>query len=94
MLIEAEKLCVTPHKDHKSSYLTGILISENSIDDNIKQYVKKFKFAKAYKFYWFGWCDIRLILIDLKIMKLQLTKPVSLLKRCIKNTLIKIKGFL
>ncbi|KGO14251.1 hypothetical protein [Clostridium botulinum] len=81
MLIEAEKLCVTPHKDHKSSYLTGILISENSIDDNIKQYVKKFKFAKAYKFYWFGWCDIRLILIDLKNNEVTTNKAGKFVKK-------------
>lgn len=81
MLIEGEKLCVTPHKDHKSSYLTGILISENSIKDNIKKYVKKFKFAKAYRFYWFGWCDIRLILIDLKNQEVITNKAGKFVKK-------------
>lgn len=81
MLIEAEKKCVTPHKDHKSSYLTGILISENPIDDDIKKYVKKFKFAKAYKFYWFGWCDIRLVLIDLKNKEVITNKAGKFVKK-------------
>ncbi|GAA0739431.1 hypothetical protein [Clostridium oceanicum] len=65
MLVKAEDEYVVPHKDHKSSYITGIIVSKTPVDEKMKNYVKKFKFAKAYKFYWYGWCDIRLVLVDL-----------------------------
>lgn len=56
---------VKPHKEHKSTNITGVLVSESAINNDIKQYIKKFKYSKYYKFYFRGWSDVRLIAVDL-----------------------------
>lgn len=55
---------VEPGRDHMSTYITGIIIS-NNISDEVRNEVEKFSYSKAYSFYLKGWCDVRLICIDL-----------------------------
>jgi hypothetical protein len=56
--------CIEPGKDHMSTYVTGAIIC-NSIDDNAKKIIEKYSYSKAYSFYLKGWCDVRLLCIDL-----------------------------
>ncbi|MBZ9686245.1 hypothetical protein G9F72_007870 [Clostridium estertheticum] len=56
---------VKPHREHKSSTFTGVIICNASIDKNTENFIKKFKFTKPYKLYFHGWSDIRLLLVDL-----------------------------
>ena len=56
--------CIKPGKDHMSTYVTGVIIG-NSINDNVLQMVKQYSYSRAYSFYLKGWCDVRLICIDL-----------------------------
>ncbi len=56
--------CITPGKDHMSTYVTGVIIG-NSINDNVKKIVEKYSYSKAYSFYFRGWCDIRLVCVGL-----------------------------
>lgn len=55
---------IDPGKDHMSTYVTGIIIS-NNIDDYVKKTIEKYSYSKAYSFYLRGWCDVRLICIGL-----------------------------
>ncbi|NEZ47534.1 hypothetical protein FDF74_10055 [Clostridium niameyense] len=81
MLIKAESKYVSPHKDHKSSYITGIILSNTPVNFKIKKFIKKFKYCKAYKFYWYGWCDIRLILVDLTNEEIITNKAAKVVKK-------------
>ena len=56
---------VKPHREHKSSTITGVIVCNTSIDKSTENFIKKFKFTKPYKLYFHGWSDIRLLLVDL-----------------------------
>lgn len=56
---------VKPHREHRNSYITGIMISEDRVNKETSDFIKKFKYSKIYKFYLHGWCEARLILTDL-----------------------------
>jgi len=56
---------VKPHREHKSSTITGVIVCDTSVDKNTEDFIKKFKFTKPYKLYFHGWSDIRLLLVDL-----------------------------
>ena len=56
---------VKPHREHKSSTITGIIVCNTSIDKSTENFIRKFKFNKPYKLYFHGWSDIRLLLVDL-----------------------------
>lgn len=55
---------IKPGKDHMSTYVTGVIIS-NSISGDAKEAVEKYSYSRAYCFYLKGWCDVRLILVGL-----------------------------
>lgn len=56
---------VTPHEDHMTTIINGILISEDEIKENLKKNIKKFNFNRSFAFGFKGWTYIRLIAIDL-----------------------------
>lgn len=56
---------VRPHREHKSSTITGVIVCDTSIDKSTENFIKKFKFNKPYKLYFHGWSEIRLLLVDL-----------------------------
>ncbi|HYE83403.1 MAG TPA: hypothetical protein VEG39_14700 [Clostridia bacterium] len=55
---------IEPGRDHMSTYVTGVIISSN-INDSVKKIVERYSYSKVYSFYLKGWCDVRLICIDL-----------------------------
>lgn len=55
---------VSPGKDHMSTYITGVIVT-NNIEENGRRVVKNYKHNKAFKFYLHGWCDVRYICVDL-----------------------------
>jgi len=55
---------IEPGKDHMSTYVTGVIISD-SINDNAKKAVEKYSYSRVYSFYLKGWCDVRLIYVGL-----------------------------
>lgn len=57
---------VKPHRDHKSSTITGVIVCDTPIDKNTENFINKFKYTKPYKLYFHGWSDIRLLLVDLR----------------------------
>ncbi|MFA6940783.1 MAG: hypothetical protein WCQ54_07335 [Clostridiaceae bacterium] len=79
---------VNPNRDHKSTTITGIVVSENSASDEIIKTISKFKFTKAYLFYLHGWSDIRLILIDLQNSSIITNKEGAKVKKVYQNTLL------
>lgn len=57
---------VDPHNEHMSSTITGVLVVDSLNDKDLIKKVKKFKYQKSFLFGLKGWCDIRLILVDLE----------------------------
>ncbi|MCX7884296.1 MAG: hypothetical protein N2448_04620 [Caloramator sp.] len=56
---------VKPHSEHMCTYLTGVMVSKESLTDECVKEIKKFKYSKSFKFMLHGWCDVRLIAADL-----------------------------
>ena len=59
-----------PSVDTMSTILNGVLISASGFSEEAISYAKKFKFSKSFLLGIKGWCDIRLIIVDLKEEKL------------------------
>lgn len=55
-----------PVKDHMYSYVTGIFICEDGISRETAACVKKSRFHRDYMLSIRGYCDLRLMVIDLK----------------------------
>ena len=64
----------TPSVDIMSTIINGVLVSTSGFSEEAVSFVKKFKFSKSFLLGIKGWCDIRLILIDLKGQKLYSNK--------------------
>jgi len=61
---------VNPSIETMSTILNGVLISASGFSEEAVSFTKKFKFSKSFLLGIKGWCDIRLILVDLKEEKL------------------------
>lgn len=66
---------VQPKRGHMCTYITGVLVTECPIDEDIKQFVQKFKYNKSYFFSLHGWSEIRLLVINPDIEKIITNKP-------------------
>jgi len=64
----------TPSVDIMSTIINGVLISASGFSEEAVIFAKKFKFSKSFLLCIKGWCDIRLILVDLKGEKLYSNK--------------------
>ena len=56
---------IEPNEHHKKTVLTCVVIAEKGIENNAIDYVRKFKFEQSYRFYFHGWSEIRIVLVDL-----------------------------
>ncbi len=56
---------VNPHPNHMKTFLTGVFITREKVSPELVRFVEKFKYSKAFKFYLYGWCDLRLVILDL-----------------------------
>ncbi|KUK38934.1 MAG: Uncharacterized protein XD68_1510 [Synergistales bacterium 54_24] len=54
-----------PNEEHMCTIVTGAAISENPIEEGVKQFVKKFKHVKYHAFGLRGWQEVRLLAVDL-----------------------------
>ncbi len=54
-----------PAKNHMYSDITVVVISSSAISDNVRAWIRRYRFARNYLFTIRGWCDARLIAIDL-----------------------------
>lgn len=56
---------VKPNNEHMYTYVTMVFICNNINNDNLIKEIKKKKFHKSYKFSFNGWCDLRIVAVDL-----------------------------
>ena len=53
-----------PPKNHMYTYLTVVLITDKKINDDVKRFVKKYKFERTYKWNLRGYMQTRLVLVS------------------------------
>lgn len=56
---------VDPHKEHMSTVITGVIVVDNSLEDDLKKMVEKFSFSRSFAFGFKGWVYIRFLVVDL-----------------------------
>ena len=56
---------IDPHRNHKQSYITIIKISKSPFNEKEIKKIQDFSFSKSFLLGFRGWCDIRLIAVDL-----------------------------
>jgi hypothetical protein len=70
-IVKAEKRFVDKNKvDIMSTIINGVLVSASGFSEEATRFGEKFNFSKSFLLGIKGWCDIRLILVDLKEEKL------------------------
>lgn len=84
----ATEKIVNHSRDHKCSTITGVIISQNQVKENILKTITKFKFTKPYLFYLHGWSDIRLIFIDLQNENIITNREGKKVKKVYQSTLL------
>lgn len=65
-LINAAGEMVKPNEGHMSTYITGVMVCDKSVPDDIIKKARRFKYSKDFLFTLKGWCDVRLIVADLE----------------------------
>ncbi|GFR35981.1 hypothetical protein [Thermobrachium celere] len=63
-LKSAAEYYVNPTKNHMSTYINGVVLFD-SIDEGVKDVIKRFKNSKTFLFGLRGWFDTRLLAVDL-----------------------------
>ncbi|SHI73391.1 hypothetical protein [Lutispora thermophila] len=66
---------VQPKRDHMCTYITGVLVTECPLNEDITRFVQKFKYSKSYLFSLHGWSEIRLLVINPDIEKIIANRP-------------------
>lgn len=56
---------VKPHPDHLKTILTGVVIAEQGCTDYVKKFVTNYRYQRSFMFCLKGWCEVRLVLVDL-----------------------------
>ncbi len=56
---------VEPHEEHMSTTFTALITVDEPVEEEIKNYIKKFKYQKSFLFGFRGWVVVRVILVEL-----------------------------
>lgn len=72
---------VKPHKYHKSSYINAIIVCNKLPDKSAIKKIESFKYEKIYKFYFQGFCEIRLFIVGLSDNLVKSNKAGKKLKK-------------
>lgn len=64
-LKRAVSLLVQPNEEHMSTMLTGVLVAEEEVTAEARSLVERFRYSKSFKWLLEGWCDVRLLAVDL-----------------------------
>lgn len=65
-LITATREFVIPSLDVMSHTINGIMVSSQGFSGEAVEYARKFKYGRTFYLGIKGWCDIRLLLLDIK----------------------------
>jgi len=57
---------VEPHLDHMKTIITGVLVASHGTTSDCQKFVKGYRHSKPFMLYLKGWCEVRLVLVDLK----------------------------
>ncbi|MGI6603728.1 MAG: hypothetical protein ACOX2S_01385 [bacterium] len=56
---------VQPSEEHMSTVLTGVMVAQGGVIGNAAALVQRFCYSRNFRFLLQGWCDVRLLAVDL-----------------------------
>ncbi|HKM39535.1 MAG TPA: hypothetical protein VJ036_04630 [bacterium] len=56
---------VDPSEEHMSSIVTGVLVATEGVVLKARPLIKQFRYSRNFKLLLQGWCDLRLLAVDL-----------------------------
>lgn len=65
---------VKPNRYHKTTYITGILIANEISNKDLIKKIKRFNYIKNYRMSFYGWCILRLVVVDFHNRKIYCNK--------------------
>jgi len=68
---------VEPHDEHMSTTFTGIIITQNPLESDLKEKILKFKHQKSHKFGFHGWTSVRVVVVELSTGKVIASKEAK-----------------
>jgi len=77
---------VKPNKEHKSTKITGVLVSDEPISKEVVKFIESFKHTKYYKLLLYGYSDVRLLAVDLSNKKVFSNRVGKEVKKVFKPT--------
>ena len=85
MLIRLTPILSNPNKFHKRSIITGIIITDISLEKEWEKIVKKFFYRVSYKLSFHGWSETEYAIVSIKDKNVYLPK---MRKKELKNLLL------
>ena len=79
---------VQPHSNHRCSDITVVIITD-SVSKETKEYIKRIKLSKRYKFTFHGWSYFRLVVFDLNKNELIFNNKGKDLRKLFQNINLK-----
>ncbi|MDI3538830.1 MAG: hypothetical protein PWP12_1023 [Bacillota bacterium] len=58
-------LLIKPSEEHMSTMLTGVLVAEEGVTPEAQVWIGRFRHSQNFKWLLHGWCDVRLLAVDL-----------------------------
>lgn len=65
ILQQAVDQLVNPHPDHMKTVITGVMLTSQPLAAELKPLIEKYNFKKVFRFYLYGWAEVRLMVLDL-----------------------------
>lgn len=66
MLMRLTPILSNPNKFHKRSIITGIIVTEDSLNPDWKKRFKKFFYRVSYKWCFHGWSETQMAIVSIK----------------------------
>ena len=85
MLVRLTPILSNPNKFHKRSIITGIIITDISLEKEWEKIVKKFFYRVSYKLSFHGWSETEYAIVSIKDKSVYLPK---MRKKELKNLLL------
>ncbi|MBT1278602.1 hypothetical protein VTU32_09655 [Thermoanaerobacter sp. CM-CNRG TB177] len=64
-LQEQVEILVKPHSEHMCTILTGVMVTDRSIDRVVERFIKNYRYIRYFTFGVKGWGEIKLLGVDI-----------------------------
>lgn len=81
-----------PARNHMYTYLTFVFLCDSALDREVVKSLKKYHFTRNYLFTFRGWCEARVVAVDLECGKIYTNRPGASLAKLYKKLMERQAG--